>query len=299
MEEEPRGIFVSTQIQSRLEDIEEESKYGGMFSQFSNHLPFTEVVVNKLRRSKTDIEDAKKKCNKLSVSDLMVRKISGKPSKIKKKSAKIKEPNETNEILYDVFNEEEWKKVDYRLLTFKNNSDVNIDIDGIGDHDHDSLWSRANTADDDNLQMLVDGERSKKILQIVEFEPPVTLSQLMRDEAPQRVLVQNSQESKRSQESQISQDVVELVEVSCSSDIGSPLCGFELDSKEEQRRSVTVYGHGLNLSINCCHDIRLVRNATNRELEEYVSDSEDEDDSNHSSYSVQIKSVCRSLLREL
>jgi hypothetical protein len=363
-DEQPQGIFISTQIQSRFEEIDEESRVllreksktpSEVFLKFANvESDLEKNSLPVIRRSQSVRQDPKlqmptaekkrkgnqNKRKKLSVTDMMVRKMSGKPSKFRKVKAKangkqqldangnddkfndvydVDDDDDDNDSddskLYDVIREDEWRRVDYRFLTFKRSEQhETASFDSANDlqYDDGSLWNLSNHVPMDTVEMqsLISERRQAKIQQVHAFEPPITLSQLIRTHS-----------THSSPNDEPNTDIIDLSEdleeIACSSEeegslillnppSQSPILIIS-DSEDETEKhpifvpkstSIEIFGNDLKLGDNCMYNVRLIRGHTNaagswtkskNDDEDVVFDSDDEVLQNHSRYILQIR----------
>jgi len=252
-------IFISTQIQGKLDDIEEETRTKDIsvfLQQFANKTPKPSFKANNIDNSvsskqkpKSKSKPKKKAKKKLSVTDQMIRKLSGKPQKLRQMHLKqniragdlrSRTPSfeKGDEDSYaSVFTSNEWNKMKYtfNIGTLFQFADKNHLVGQTQTSQTERLWDAASDYPDLSLDCWSGLYGSQGCCNATNIEaeciPPITFSQayessqrnidVYKDEVKKNLDVDKSTNDFENLEPQFYSETSFGDEVVCSSDEGS------------------------------------------------------------------------------
>lgn len=194
-------IFISTQIQGKLDELDEEAKAKSLaisLRQYANQAVVTApgVPTKKTKSAPKPKPKAKvkRKSKKLSVTDQMIKKLSGKPQKLKQ--MRLKDNVQRAEIVsvtpsfedssqnnYDaVFNSKEWTKLKYVLNVNRSHSFAGKE--NAKNFHKEGLWDAAGDTPEFDMndwnELYGYQDRCKVSRMEADSVPPITFSQVYK-----------------------------------------------------------------------------------------------------------------------
>ncbi|KAH3673162.1 hypothetical protein WICMUC_003846 [Wickerhamomyces mucosus] len=311
-------LFISTQIQSRIDTYEEEQLQSFKNKTFLNQFKHNETEKNSIVKTSTKksnptkqkIKKVKSKKKKLSITENMMQKLSGKPNKFQnrngelnnrdnklsqKKGGNLNQFEEDNNKYINIFTKNEWEKLNYVFNTHMDTNEYN-DNDNDNDHndhndplvDTESLWDSARTAPylksinyipRDILPLKAKREK------LDDFNvESLTLSQFLGKPTIYEDYFNDNDLNSVQDYIKIDSDF-ESEEISCSEDEGSPLL-MNLNSSNPIKYNEIEFKGEIKLKPYSLNNKNIqIKKLQNKSLvdnfnEEEISDS-DNDDNNH------------------